>query len=408
MDHPVTGAQHGSPVASVTRSRRPLAAALLIAALNLRLTVAAVPPVLGQIRAGTGLSSAGAGLLTGAPVFCFGLAALASPRLIRRFSMGPALTLVLAAVLAGSVVRLAPAAAPLFLGTVLLGSGIAVGNVLIPALIKRDFPHRRIRMTALYSVALSGGAAIAGGLTVPIERLTGLGWRPAIALWALPAAIAMLLWAPHVREEAARGGGEHGTPIRGLWRNPLAWCVSAFMGFQSFGFYGTLSWLPTIAVSRGLSPTHAGLLLSLSSFAGIFGALAAPSFECRIGRGSTAVGACVAACTVGYGGLLLAPGQLIDAWCVLFGIGQGASLALALGYIVARAPDSHHAAQLSTMAQSVGYLIASAGPFAMGALHGATGGWTAPIMLLLLSLVAVFITGLVASQARHVMEPRAA
>ncbi len=388
------------------RSRQALAAALLIAALNLRLAIAAVPPVLGQIRAGTGLGSTGAGLLTGVPVLCFGLAAFAAPRLIRRLSMGPALTLVLALVTAGCLVRLAPTLTALFAGTVLLGCAIAVGNVLVPALIKRDFHSHRVLMTALYSVAISGGAAISGGLTVPLEHLTGLRWRSAIALWALPAVIALLLWAPRVRAESGATASDHGAPIRALWRSPLAWCVTIFMGAQSFGFYGTLSWLPTIARSHGLSATHAGLLLSLASFAGMFGALAAPWFERRVARGATAVGLTVTACAVGYGGLLLYPGPLLDLWCLLFGVGQGAQLALALGYIVARAPDSHHAAQLSTMAQSVGYLIASAGPFAMGALHAATGSWTLPVALLLLSLVAVLGAGLIASQDRHVLEPR--
>ena len=385
------------------RRNRSLATALLIAAVNLRLTVAAVPPVLNQIRATTGLSSAGAGLLTGLPVFCFGIAALAAPRLIRRFSMGPLLTLTLLTVLAGCAVRLVPSLLPLFLGTAVLGSGIAVGNVLIPGLIKRDFSQQRLLMTTLYSVALSGGATIAAGLTVPLEHAFGIDWRVAIAIWGVMAVLAILLWAPHVREEAARGDTSHGAPIRGLWRDPLAWCVSGFMGFQSFGFYATLSWLPTIARANGVSASHAGLLLSVASFSGMLGALTAPWFERRIRRESTAVMLCIGLCAFGYTGLLLAPGSATVLWCVLFGFGQGAPLALALGYIVARAPDSHHAAQLSTMAQSVGYLIASAGPFAMGALHGATGSWTVPIVMLLVSLVPMLLTGLVASQDRFVL-----
>lgn len=381
---------------------RSLATALLIAAVNLRLTVAAVPPVLSQIRHTTGLSSAGAGLLTGVPVFCFGLVALASPRLMRRFSMGPLLSLTLVAVLAGVAVRLLPATLPLFLGTVLLGSGIAVGNVLIPSLIKRDFPTQRVLMTALYSVALAGGATLAAGLTVPIEHAIGQGWRIVIALWGAFAVLALLLWTRHVRAEAAVHDTSHGTPIPGLWRDPLAWCVSGFMGLQSFVFYATLSWLPTIAESHGLSATHAGWLLSLASFAGMVGALIAPSFERRIPRASVAVALCVGVCAIGYTGLLVAPG-LIFVWCIVFGFGQGAPLALALGYIVGRAPDSHHAAHLSTMAQSVGYLIASAAPFAMGALHGATGSWNLPIVMLLVSLVPMLLTGLVASQNRYVL-----
>jgi MFS transporter, CP family, cyanate transporter len=385
----------------MTRNRS-LATALLIAAVNLRLTVAAVPPVLNQIRHTTGLSSAGAGLLTGVPVFCFGLVALASPRLMRRFSMGPLLSLTLVAVLAGVAVRLLPATLPLFLGTVLLGSGIAVGNVLIPSLIKRDFPTQRVLMTALYSVALAGGATLAAGLTVPIEHAIGQGWRIVIALWGAFAMLALLLWTRHVRAEAAVHDTSHGTPIPGLWRDPLAWCVSGFMGLQSFGFYATLSWLPTIAESHGLSATHAGWLLSLASFAGMVGALIAPSFERRIPRASVAVALCIGASAAGYTGLLVAPG-LIFVWCIVFGFGQGAPLALALGYIVGRAPDSHHAAHLSTMAQSVGYLIASAAPFAMGALHGATGSWNLPLVMLLVSLVPMLLTGLVASQNRYVL-----
>lgn len=385
------------------RHNRSLATALLIAAVNLRLTVAAVPPVLSQIRDTTGLSSAGAGLLTGLPVFCFGLAALAAPRLIRRFSMGPLLSLALLTVLAGCAVRLVPSLVPLFLGTAVLGSGIAIGNVLIPGLIKRDFPEQRVRMTALYSVALAGGATIAAGLTVPFEHAFGVDWQIAIAVWGAVAVLAVLLWVPHVREEASRGDTSQGAHIRELWRDPLAWCVSGFMGFQSFGFYATLSWLPTIAKANGVSASRAGLLLSLASFAGMLGALTAPSFERRIRRPSTAVILCIALCAAGYTGLLLAPGSTTYVWCVLFGFGQGAPLALALGYIVARAPDSHHAAQLSTMAQSVGYLIAAAGPFAMGALHGATGSWTLPIVMLLVSLVPMLLTGLVASQNRFVL-----
>ena len=383
------------------RHNRSLAAALLISAVNLRLTVAAVPPLLGQIRHTTGLGPAGAGLLTAAPVLCFGVVALAAPWLIRRFSLGPLLSLTLLTVIAGAAVRLVPAVAPLFLGTVLLGSGIAIGNVLIPGLIKRDFPQRRVLMTALYSVALAGGGTLAAGLTVPIEHATGAGWRITIALWGILAVLAVLLWTPHVREEAAHGEAE--PPVRGMWRDPLAWCVSGFMGFQSFGFYATLSWLPTIARAHGISPAHAGWLLSLSSFAGMLTALSAPSLERRLPRAAIAVVLCVVLSAAGYTGLLLAPGSAIVLWCVLFGAGQGAPLALAMGYIVARAPDSHHAAQLSTMAQSVGYLIASAAPFAMGALHGATGSWTASIVMLLVMLVPMLLTGLVASQDRHVL-----
>jgi len=392
----------------VAGRERSLAAALLLVALNLRLAVAAVPPVLSQIRHTTGLSSAGGGLLTGVPVFCFGLAALAAPWLIRRFSMGPVLGLTMLAVIAGCALRLAHPVLVLFLGTILVGSGIAVGNVLVPGLIKRDFPRERVLMTALYSVALAGGAALAAGLTIPLQHATGAGWRVTIALWGLAAVLALALWAPQVRHEQSRladgdGGGGAEPPVRGLWRDPLAWCVTSFMGLQSFGFYATLSWLPTILKDHGMAAGQAGWMLSYTAIFGMIGALLAPSLERRSRRPSLMVLACVALCGVGYAGLIAAPASGAYVWCAFMGLGQGAPLALALGYIVDRAPDSNHAAHLSTMAQSGGYLIAAAGPFLAGWLHGLSGGWTLPLAVVLASLVPMLLTGLVASRDRLVL-----
>ena len=385
------------------RRNRSLAAALLLVSLNLRLVVAAVPPVLGEIRHATGLSSAGGGLLTALPVFCFGLAALAAPRLIRRFSMGPLLGLTMAAVICGCALRLAPSLFTLFAGTAVLGIGIAVGNVLLPGLIKRDFPVQRVLMTALYSVALAGGGAIAAGLTVPLEHATGIGWRLAITLWSVLAVLALILWIPHVRGERAREAATIQEPVRGLWRDPLAWWVSGFMGLQSFGFYALFSWLPTILRSHDMSATHAGWMLSYTSVFGMIGALTAPSLERRLRHPGVVLLICVALAGTGYVGLIAAPVSGSYLWCALIGLGQGAPLALALGYIVGRAPDSHHAAQLSMMAQSVGYLIASAGPFAMGALHGVSNSWTLPLAMLLVVLVPMLFVGLAASRDQLVL-----
>ncbi|HEX3802300.1 MAG TPA: MFS transporter [Solirubrobacteraceae bacterium] len=382
---------------------RSLAAALLVVALNLRLAVAAVPPVLNQIRHTTGLSSAGGGLLTALPVFCFGLAALSTPWLIRRFGMGPALALALAALACGCALRLAPSVAMLFVGTAVIGAGIAVGNVLVPGLIKRDFGQRRVLMTALYSVALSGGAAISAGLTVPVEHALGIGWRLAITLWGAVALFGIVLWARHALRERERGGAGDLKPAGALWRDPLAWCVTAFMGLQSLGFYALLSWLPTILEDHGLSSATAGWLLSFSMFPSMLGAFLAPTLERRLGKPALMVALAVTLCAGAYLGLILDPRPGVYAWMTMLGLGQGSALGLALGYIVARAPDSHQAAHLSTMAQSVGYMIASSGPFLVGWLHGLSGSWTLPLVVLLAVLVPMLFAGLAASRNRVVL-----
>ena len=389
------------------KSNRSVAAALILAALNLRLAIGAIPPVLTQVRHDTGLSSAGGGVLAALPVFCFGAAALATPALIRRFGMRPLLSLTLVAILAGTLLRLLSPLTALFLGTATIGAGIAVGNVLVPGLIRRDFADRRVAMTSLYSGALCISGAISAGLTVPLEHATGFSWRVTVGLWGVVAVVALLVWTPHARgDRSQRESGETAAlaSISGLWRDPLAWCVTAFMGLQSLGFYATLSWIPTLLENHGVGQGQAGWLLSYSMFPSMTMALLTPSIERRLRRPVILVFAAVLLCASAYVGLLAAPASATYVWMTLLGMGQGASLSLALGYIVARAPDSHHAAHLSTMAQSIGYMLAAAGPFLLGWLHGATGGWTVPLLLLIGFLVPLLVAGLVASQDRFVLE----
>jgi CP family cyanate transporter-like MFS transporter len=389
--------------------RRPaLAAAALIAvALNLRIAIAAVPPVLSAIRRDTGLSSAGTGLLTAVPIMCFGAFALTAPRLIRRFGMAPLLAATMVAVAAGSAIRLAAPTAALFAGTAVIGAGIALGNVLLPGLIKQDFATRVTIMMALYSVSLYVGPAFAAGFTVPIEHATGLGWRPVVAIWGAAAVVALVAWSPFVRSAEPKGNvpAPPPSPVRGLWADPLAWQVTVFMGLQSFEYYAMLNWIPTIFEDHGLTTAQAGWLLSFSTFPGMAGALITPFLVRRLHPPVLVVTAVVLNAGA-FTGLITAPVGGAYLWMVLLGLGQGISIALALGFIVARAPDSHHAAHLSTMAQGVGYLIAWTGPFLLGALRGATGGWTVPIIVLAVVLVPLLIAGLGACRDRHVLEAR--
>jgi CP family cyanate transporter-like MFS transporter len=383
------------------------AVALVVVALNLRLTIAAVSPVLAEIQGGTGLSSTGAGLLTAVPIVCFGAVALAAPRLIRRVGMGRLLGLTMVVVAAGAALRLVPSLAALFAGTAVIGAGIAVANVVMPGIIKRDFGRQSPAVLGLYSMCLFVGAAVTVGLTVPLQHATGLGWRPAIAVWGIAAVVAALAWAPFARREptvrsAAPAARATSIPRR-LWSDPLAWQVTLFMGLQSFSYYAPLAWIPTILEAHGMSAGSAGWQLSFSSFPGMAAALAAPAIERRLRHPRVLVVAAVGLCAAAYAGLLASPVSGTYAWMTLLGLGQGLSISLALGYIVARSPDAHHTAYLSTMAQGVGYLIACTGPFLLGALHAATGGWSVPLLVLVVVLVPLLLAGLGAARDRHVL-----
>lgn len=181
----------------------------------------------------------------------------------------------------------------------------------------------------------------------------------------------------------------------------MAWLVTAFMGLQSLGYYATTAYLPTILTDAGLSQSLAGLMLSLANLVGIAGAFSAPVLA---GRGvKPGLLATVAAVLTAGGliGLVLAPIPDAYLWIVLLGFGQSASFSLALLFIVLRAPDGRHAAQLSSMAQCCGYLLAAVGPLALGAVHQVTGAWAVPLVILLALLGPQTVAGLGAARSQQ-------
>ncbi|QYN31713.1 MFS transporter [Pseudonocardia sp. DSM 110487] len=388
------------PTRSVAAPAWWIGLAIVLVAANLRPAVVGVAPLLAQIQADERLSATAAGILTALPVLCFGLIAPVAPPLARRLGTERALLTALALLIVGFLVRSSGPLAALFAGTVLLGSAIAIGNVLLPSLIKRDFAHRTGMMTGLYTMAIAGGGALSAGITVPVAQAAGLGWRGALAGWALFALVALLCWLPHVRRAGrpARVGGQR---VGGLWRDALAWQVTAYMGLQSLGYFAVTAWLPALLVDRGYDPVTAGFLLSLSTVAGIAGALVAPILATRGRRQRGLAVGITAVAAVGLLGVL-APIGVEPVAVILLGAAQSAALGLALVLVALRAPDAAHAAQLSGMAQTAGYVVAAAGPFAVGALRDLTGGWTVPLLLLVALLAVQGAAGVLAGRDRHV------
>ena len=380
-----------------------LAVGMVLLAANLRPAAAGIGPLLGRIQTDTGLSSFGAGVLTTLPVLCFGALAPLAPVLTRRLGERTTVAVALAVLLLGLLVRLAPGLGFLFLGTALAGAAIAVGNVLLPVLVRGNFPDRIGLLTGLYTTSLVGFAALAAGVSVPVANAFGGGWRPGLAIWAVPAVIALAVWAPQLRRRrpAAVGAG-HRVGARSLLRDPVAWSVTLFFAVQSAGFYATLAWLPSVFHSHGISTTKSGLLLSLSLVAGLIPALTLPSLAARAHdqvRFVVAVITCIAA---GWLGVILAPTAAPYAWAILLGLGQNAAFPLALTLIVLRGGSVTNTAGLSTLVQTVGYLVAALGPLAIGALHDATGSWTPPLIVLLSLLAPQLVLGLAAARNRTV------
>ncbi|MFD7923720.1 CynX/NimT family MFS transporter [Streptomyces sp. NPDC059740] len=403
---PAPAGTPGRPPGTATgRSALFTGVGVILLALNLRPALVAVSPLADTIREDSGMSAAATSLLTTLPLLCFGLLAPVAPRLGRRLGTERSLLLTMVAICAGTVLRLLDSVVALFAGTVVVGAGIAVANVLLPGLIKRDFAGRAGLMTGLYSMSLFGGAALAAGVTVPVQHAAGMTWQATLACWGGLAVVAALVWLPQLRSRTgvpADTVRQAAHPVRGLWRSPLAWQVTAYMGLQSLSYYAATAWVPTLLGDSGVAAGQAGWLLSFSSLLGIAGSFLAPVLVGRRLRSGTLALVGAVLCAAGLVGLLLAPAAGAYAWMALLGLGQGAAISLALLFIVQRSPDTRHTAQLSSMAQCFGYVLAAAGPAVLGAVHDASGSWVAPVVVLLVLLVPQVAAALGAARDRHV------
>ena len=367
--------------------RRLTAVGIVLLALNLRVAVSEIPPVLRDLP----LWDFDRSLLVAIPVICFSLAAFAGPPLSARLGEERGLLIACGALAAGLALRPWWPGFLLYAGTVVCGLSVAVMNVMMPSVLRRRFPTRMGEMTAAYTMSLSIGAGLAAGLTVPLVRALGGSVAPALAVWAIPAGIAFVVWAPQLRypRPATRAAGSD----IGLLRDWQAWQMTLFFGLQSALFYTLLSWLPTIYRDRGVSPTAAGAVLAVMTAVGIVGNFSAPLVARRTGNAQLVVFGTGSLTALGLLGVLLVPNQLSLLWATLLGIGTGGTFSLTLLLIASRARDAVIAARLSGMAQGIGYMISALGPLAAGLLHAAGGGWTLPLVMVMVILAGQVTAG---------------
>ncbi|WP_432697027.1 CynX/NimT family MFS transporter [Marinobacterium sp. YM272] len=391
MPEPIKGPFHGRPLAFAIAI-----AAILLTAANLRGGIVVVGPLVADIRASLGLSASQFSMLTTLPLICFGLVSSLVPALTRRLEPPQLVIIALLVISLGVALRMAPAFLLILLGTLLLGSAIALLNVLIPGLVKGYFPNHPGIMTGLYTVTLGTGAGLGVYLAVPLRDIFD-DWRVPLAVWALLPPLCILPWLYLLRVHTrtyqppqSRGPS--------LWRNGRAWAITGYMGLQSTFFYSIVTWLANLLTDSGLSDEHAGLATSLSNLAGIPAGLLTPLLATRFhDQRKLVLGIALLAIT-GLAGLLLAPTQATLLWATLIGLSGGASLSLSLTLFALRTNTATEAFALSAMAQSVGYLIAAAGPLVIGAINDFNGSWFYAVVLLISLQVIQCLLGLVAGK----------
>ena len=375
-------------------------AGVLLVAVNLRAAIAALGPLLSDVRADLHIGRGTAGLLTTVPVICFGVLSPVAVLLGRRLGSERALLVAVLGIAAGSAVRLLPSLGWMFVGTAVIGAGITVGNVLVPTVVKRDFGHRSGAVTGLYTAAMTAGAATAAAVSAPIADHAAGGWRGALLVWAAPALLAAAVWSPQVRRRHVpppSSGGARG-PVR---RSSITWALVLFMALQSLTFYALLAWLPALVADHGASAGGAGLALSLFNLLGIPTSLAVPVLAARRPDQRPVAVAICAGWLVMVGGLLVAP-RLYLLWSVVGGLAQGGGIGMLFILIVLRARGPEVARALSGTVQTIGYLVGSGGPFLAGALRDATGSWTWPLVLLLAAVTVMSAGAVWAARDRQV------
>ncbi|WP_423979008.1 CynX/NimT family MFS transporter [Klebsiella aerogenes] len=391
-----------SPVSSSANGNKLLLiVGILFIAATLRVTFTGIAPLQDAIRAEYQLTTAQTGLLTTLPLLAFGLVSPLAAGVARRFGIERSLLLAMVIICLGIGLRSLPSAAWLYIGTALIGCGIALGNVLLPGLIKRDFSGHVARMTGAYSITMGAAAAAGSAMVVPLA-LAGFGWRGALLLLMVFPLLALLLWLPQARRQATTpmtgSGAAHN---RGIWRSALAWQVTLFLGINSLVYYVIVGWLPAILQSMGYSEAQAGSLHGLLQLATAAPGLAIPLVLHRL-KDQRGIAVLVALmCVVSTLGLWLLPGQAVI-WTLIFGFGSGATMILGLTFIGLRASSAHQAAALSGMAQTIGYLLAACGPPLIGKIHDAYGDWHIPLIIVALIAVVMALFGALAGRAREI------
>ncbi|MGW0561131.1 CynX/NimT family MFS transporter [Streptomyces sp. NPDC003016] len=383
---------------------------IVLASVNMRAALASASPLVSEISETFGLSSTATSLVTSVPVLFLGVGAMVAPWLGRRFGTEAVLFCALLLLGVGIVVRVLPGIPALYGGSLLIGLAIALLNVLMPGLIKRDFPGRAASMTSVYTGAMIAGATVAAAASVPLEKAFGDSWEASLAFWSLLAVVAAVAWLPQVLIARGRTGhevrvvpaGSGGDRPRSVWRSALAWQVTLFMGLQSLWTYVLIAWLPTIFTDHGMSRSTAGVVFAFNNLIQVAGAFGVPLLAGRMRSQRPLVVVVTTMVAAGYAGLLTAPVAGAWLWSAVLGVGQGGAVGLALTLIVLRSGDAVTAARLSGMAQTVGYLLAAVGPLAAGAVYEATGSWTLPIALMLGVCAAALAVGLFAARDRKV------
>jgi CP family cyanate transporter-like MFS transporter len=377
---------------------------IILIAANLRAPITSVGPVILEMTHQLHLTPTLVGLVTAIPLICFSLFSTFMPRVSRIVGLEKLLLYSLLLLALGLFTRSAGNIFLLFLGSAFIGIAITIGNVLMPAFIKMKFPNKVGLVTGTYLVSMNLTSALAVGYSISLGKIGGLGWKGSIGIWGVLALVAFFGWLPMVPKEKPATAQPKAKTVHTIWKSRLAWQISIFMGLQSVIFYVFAAWLPAMLQSWGMDANEAGWMLSYVQMGQVPMMLIGPLLADKMKHQTPLIWLTFVLLLGGLMMIIVWQTEYIVAAVLLVGISVGLAFTLAMMFFVLRTRSVTESAQLSGMAQSVGYFVAACGPPLFGALYGFTNSWQLPLFLLLIAAVVLFFTGLYAAKDRYVSD----
>ena len=369
---------------------------------NLRAPITSVGPIITELSENLSLSPALIGLLTAIPLMSFALLSAFAPRAARKTGLEKLLLYSLFVLAFGLFIRSSGNVFLLFFGAALIGAAITVGNVLMPAFIKKEFPAKIGIVTGIYLVSMNLTSALAAGFSIRIGEVSGMGWKASIGIWGILSLIALLIWFPQARKSPALSAPNNNRSNIKLWKSNLAWNIALFMGLQSLFFYCLAAWLPAILQSWGMSADRSGWMLSYIQMAQLPIMLIGPILAAKMKNQIPLVWVTFVLLLLGMAGIILGRTEYIIPSVIGIGISLGLAFTLAMMFMVLRTRNTSESAELSGMSQTVGYIIAACGPPLFGALFSLTQNWYVPLGLLVLASFILCKVGLSSARDRFV------
>ena len=371
---------------------------ILFISMNLRAPFTSLPPLVEYIQQDFNLSMTAVGALTTLPLLAFAVLSPMSARIAGQYGIERSLFGALVCIAVGIIFRSLGFEWSLFFGTAMIGIGIAVGNVLLPSLVKRDFPNTIAKITGIYALTMGLAAALASSLAIPLVK--HLNWQFTLLCLLILPILAMVIWFTQLSKYTPPSQTTSVVVHGNIWRSSIAWQVTLFLGFNSTIYYIIISWLPSILIDKGLSVEEAGSLHGVLQLAtALPGLLIIPLLSRLKDQRIPAVFFALLS-AIALIGFWLLP-QFAMVWSVLFGLGTGAGIILGLAFIGLRTHSPQQAAALSGMSQCIGYLLAASGPMLIGNIHSLFSGWTIPLIICIILALLIGAIGLLIGRNRQ-------